>query len=379
MADNPWQEKYVASGGYQDGLYTDKPNPTLTPFQEDGHDFKYAASNAQASSVWAWWTPTITEGGQYEIQVWVPKQHATTRNARYHLHGVKGHDSSFPIPVNQGDFPGEWVSMGVYELDPAGEHPGRVNLNNLTGEPDKEVAFTGVRWRKYVPEAAPAQPTSPDATEEQPLPPVEPAPQQPQAPVADGFDSPVGIKNPKELGPDGLWLDNPGPTRQEWYLATDYNQRYKDSSGTAAIHTGIDLNLNPVGQWNKDAGQPVYAVASGTVVFAQFVPAYWGNIVVIQHDPLEAGGAVVYSRSAHLGKIVVTKGQPVKRGDQVGVVGSNTDKFGNSVHNEHLHFDISPTEALLRNATDWPKMDESRILRDYVNPRTFIAAHRPKK
>lgn len=353
-----WHEKYVGSTGYRDGVYSDRPNPHFITFSDNNRDFKFANTNEKSSSVWAWWTADLPESGIYEVEVYIPHTHATSRNARYHLHGIVG-QPDFVVPINQEDFPGEWVSLGVHEIDLSLPTPGRVNLNNLTGEIDREIAFTGIRWRK-------AQP--PVLTFE------------PEVPLADGFASPVGVENPTELGPDGLWLDKPNePLRLEWYIATDYNQRYKDSSNTAAIHTGIDLNLNPKGQWNKDRNQPVYAVASGEVTFAGLVRRFWGGIVIIRHDPLEPGGPYVYSRSAHLRLITVQVGQRVKRGEKIGTVGSNLDADGKDVGNDHLHFDISPTDALLRSATDWPKLDQNRVLRDYLNPKIFIAAHRPPK
>jgi murein DD-endopeptidase MepM/ murein hydrolase activator NlpD len=351
-----WHKKFVGSVGYRDGVYSDRPNPTLTEFSDNGKGFKFATTNEKSSSAWAWWTPDVSEGGLYEIQVYIPHTHATTRNARYHLHGVIGRED-FVVPINQADFPGEWVSLGIHEIDPTHERPGRVNLNNLTGEPDKEIAFTGIRWRVAQPPVISTEP---------------------EVPLADGFSSPVGLQNPTELGPDGLWLDAPnGVQRLEWYMSTDYNQRYKDSSGTAAIHTGVDLNLNPKGEWNKDRNQPVYAIASGEVTFAEMVRRFWGNIVVIRHDPLEPGGQYVYSRYAHLRTMTVIKGQRVCRSDQIGNVGSNLAANGVDVGNDHLHFDISPSDALLRSATDWPKLDQNRVLRDYVDPKAFIVAHRP--
>jgi murein DD-endopeptidase MepM/ murein hydrolase activator NlpD len=247
----------------------------------------------------------------------------------------------------------------------------------MTGEAEKEIAFTGIRWRKAV--AVKSGGVSED---------TDPIMADTYAKVstsagvnlADGFDSPVGIETAGELGSDGLWLDAAKePLRSEWYMSTDYNQRYKDSSGDAAIHTGVDLNLNPKGQWNKDKGQPVYAIASGIVTFADMVKRYWGNIVVIQHDPMEEGGAFVMSRAGHLAQVFVKAGQRVKRGERIGTVGSNLDVNGKSVGNEHLHFDISPTQVLVAKPTDWPGLDQRRVTQDYVDPKAFIRDHRPKK
>jgi len=111
-------------------------------------------------------------------------------------------------------------------------------------------------------------------------------------------------------------------------------------------------------------------VASGIVTFAgQW--AVWGNIVIIQHDPMEVDGDFVYSRSAHLASMSVAVGQRVQRGQEIGRIG----------HPEggpnHLHFDISPTGVLRAKAGDWPRLDLPRLLLHYVDPLAFIRDHRP--
>ena len=116
---------------------------------------------------------------------------------------------------------------------------------------------------------------------------------------------------------------------------------------------------------------PVYAPASGVVTFAGYKNV-WTNIVIIRHDPLQAGGPYVYSRLAHLATMSVREGQRVARGDQIGTIGKPTGGT------EHLHFDISPTEALFNNPGDWPKLDLARLRRDYVDPKIYIQQHRPR-
>jgi murein DD-endopeptidase MepM/ murein hydrolase activator NlpD len=67
----------------------------------------------------------------------------------------------------------------------------------------------------------------------------------------------------------------------------------------------------------------------------------------------------------------VSASQRVQRGQEIGRVG----------HPEggpnHLHFDISPTTALLVRPSDWPGLDRPRLLLHYVDPRAFIQVHRP--
>jgi hypothetical protein len=118
------------------------------PQIHNGRQLKYARTVANTpSSVWAWWRPDIVASGHYDISVWVPGQHATTRMAQYQLHGVVGENQPLIVYVNQNRFSDTWVSLGVYELDANNPASGQVNLTNYTGEEKRSVAFSDVRWR----------------------------------------------------------------------------------------------------------------------------------------------------------------------------------------------------------------------------------------
>lgn len=77
------------------------------------------------------------------------------------------------------------------------------------------------------------------------------------------------------------------------------------------------------------AGLPVYAVADGEVVYADF--DYPGRVVIIQHGP------DLYSQYGHLDyELTVTPGDTVVRGEQLGTILHRTDGQARS----HLHFEI---------------------------------------
>ncbi|MCL2026113.1 MAG: M23 family metallopeptidase [Leptospirales bacterium] len=80
--------------------------------------------------------------------------------------------------------------------------------------------------------------------------------------------------------------------------------RLKD---TERVHRGLDLR--------GETGAPVYAMADGKVVLADFL-YYEGNMVVIDH------GNKLFSYYMHLNAINVSKGSMVKAGDLIGAVGS---------------------------------------------------------
>ncbi|HSM57294.1 MAG TPA: peptidoglycan DD-metalloendopeptidase family protein [Candidatus Sulfomarinibacteraceae bacterium] len=322
---------------YRDGLYPQFPYAAFVPMQSNGQPLKYARTvGSTPSSVWAMWRPDILESGYYDISVWVPGQHATTRKAQYHVHGVVGAKEPIVIAVNQMRFSDSWVSLGTFELDADNPMSGQVNLTNHTDEDGRRIAFAAIRWRKVS------------------------KPVRDEIRLADGFDAPVGT--PDERRAVELW---PG----HWTDANPFGNYYRlrDSFN---YHTGADLNLNKP-TWDSDRGQSVYAPASGTVTFAGRV-RHWGNIVIIRHDPLESNGPSVYSRLAHLGQMNVQRGQRVQRGQPVGTVGR--DEYNGPYH---LHFDISPTEVLFNNPGDWPGLDRRRVYRDYIDPKEFISKHRP--
>ena len=92
-------------------------------------------------------------------------------------------------------------------------------------------------------------------------------------------------------------------------------------SGHGRFHKGIDLKAS--------YGQPVPSVAAGTVAFAGTQGGY-GLTVVIEH---ESG---IRTRYAHLSALAVQAGEDVRRGQDIGRVGSSGRSTG-----AHLHFEVA--------------------------------------
>ncbi|MBP3634073.1 MAG: peptidoglycan DD-metalloendopeptidase family protein [Oscillospiraceae bacterium] len=90
--------------------------------------------------------------------------------------------------------------------------------------------------------------------------------------------------------------------------------------GTKSNHTGVDLAANQ--------GDPIYAIASGTVTAAGYSDAYGYN-VTISH------GNGYGSMYAHMTNYTVSVGQSVSQGQVIGYVGSTGWSTG-----PHLHFEI---------------------------------------
>lgn len=99
-----------------------------------------------------------------------------------------------------------------------------------------------------------------------------------------------------------------------------YGYRIDPVYGGTGFHSGIDLA--------NDYNTPIYAAKSGTVIFAGDGGTY-GNAVFIEH----ADGYV--TRYAHMNQILVSVGQTVSQGEQIGLMGSTGKSTGS-----HLHFEI---------------------------------------
>ena len=303
----------------------------------------FKPTTAQVAQAAARWAPVLKESGKYEVSVFVPVRHATTSNARYRVYGVKGTSTDIIVPVVQSQYDNQWVTLGVFDFDKGAVNAGTVFLNDLTGETGKEIAFDAVRWRKVI-----TLPSTPDG-------PIVVPPG-----YADGYDQPVGSQADRNSSQvwGGKWVD-----------ASPFGQLYFIGTPSEAYHTGADLNLPA----DADAHSPVVAAANGVVTFAARMPI-WGNLIIIKHDPLPNSGLIMYGRYAHVENINVQVGQRVTRGQQIAKVGNAYGRYA-----YHLHFDLSPTTILEQKPEHWPGRSRDELLKHYVDPRDFIAGHRPRR
>lgn len=101
---------------------------------------------------------------------------------------------------------------------------------------------------------------------------------------------------------------------------SSFGWRIDPVNGQSALHTGLDF---PSSQ-----GTPILAAAGGVVVAQEYHPAY-GNMVEVDH------GNDLVTRYAHASKVLVKKGDVVKRGQKIAEVGSTGRSTGS-----HLHFEV---------------------------------------
>lgn len=100
----------------------------------------------------------------------------------------------------------------------------------------------------------------------------------------------------------------------------EISSTYGTSRGSTRRHTGVDLR-NP-------KGTPIYVVDDGVVINASYQGTY-GNLIKVSHG----NGLVTYY--GHCDTMIVSVGQVVKKGQEIGTVGITGDATG-----YHLHFEV---------------------------------------
>ena len=208
--------------------------------------------------------------GKYEVYVFIPRNYATTRSAKYLVEYYVGSQwyTIREVVVNQYNYSDAWVSLGTYDFP----NEPSVFLGDNTGESYSTKRMVGFDAAKFVGRApAPA-----------------PAP-------ARKFGSPLASYT---IG---------GYTFGRWVANWGY-------------HAGEDL----VGS----AGTPVYAAADGRVTHAETHTAY-GMCVVIEHKASNVCSVYGHLRVRDR---KVSVGQTVSRGTLLGYLGTTAENGGWSPH-----------------------------------------------
>ncbi len=104
-------------------------------------------------------------------------------------------------------------------------------------------------------------------------------------------------------------------------IASGFGYRVDPIYKTVKLHAGLDFAA--------PLGTPIYATANGTVTVAGNTGNGYGNHVVINHG---YGYETLYG---HMSRIKVHSGQPVKRGEVIGWVGSTGKSTG-----PHCHYEV---------------------------------------
>jgi len=103
-------------------------------------------------------------------------------------------------------------------------------------------------------------------------------------------------------------------------ITSEFGWRTHPIFGTARYHSGLDIG--------GDYGLPIYAAASGTVIYAGWISGY-GNAVIIDH-----GGGIT-TLYGHNDSLNVSEGESVSQGQVIAMCGSTGNSTG-----PHCHFEV---------------------------------------
>ncbi|WP_293066138.1 peptidoglycan DD-metalloendopeptidase family protein [Moorena sp. SIO4A5] len=103
-------------------------------------------------------------------------------------------------------------------------------------------------------------------------------------------------------------------------ITSSFGWRRHPILGTSRFHSGIDFGAS--------YGSTIRAADSGIVIFAGWYGGY-GNTVIIDH------GDSIATLYGHASRLLVSKGESVKRGNAIATVGSTGFSTG-----PHLHFEV---------------------------------------
>jgi len=134
-----------------------------------------------------------------------------------------------------------------------------------------------------------------------------------------------------------LLASTPSIWPSKGWLSSSFGYRNSPFTGEKEFHKGIDISTR--------IGAPILSSADGVVSFSGWDRGY-GRVVVLKH------GHGFETKYAHLKKSLVKKGQHVKRGETIGLVGVSGRTTGSHLHYEvHLNgVPINPIRYVLNEA-----------------------------
>jgi murein DD-endopeptidase MepM/ murein hydrolase activator NlpD len=115
-----------------------------------------------------------------------------------------------------------------------------------------------------------------------------------------------------------------------YIVSSEYGERW------GKIHKGMDMAA--------EAGEPVYAIAAGEVIYAGDGLRGYGNVVILRHDRNTS------SLYAHNSEIKVKQGDQVTQGTLIALLGSTGHSTG-----PHVHFEIRDGDIAVNPRTVLPK------------------------
>lgn len=157
----------------------------------------------------------------------------------------------------------------------------------------------------------------------------------------------VSVDELKSLNPDkkfngGEWVFIPSKVGFAYFLKDTYVIEDYSSLGTGRFmwpvpnFYKVSSHFGPRGRRHHDGidipapkGTPIVAVDSGKVIYSGSGIRGYGNLIVLNH------GDEVFTVYAHASKRIASKGDTVKKGETIALVGNTGRSSG-----PHLHFEI---------------------------------------
>ncbi len=257
-------------------------------------------------------------------------------------------------------------------------------LTKLPASPTATVTQANASGDPERPPTETPRPTRTPRASRTPRPTYTPSPTLVPSPTRTPTPTPRAVPSASEH----YWFERPIAAEYENTVATFYPYA-STGEGAYQVHHGVEFV-------NVD-GVPVLAAGAGTVVVARsdestlvgpqdWDPAtdgaFYGNVVVIEHDQRYLGQPV-FTLYGHMSTITVREGERVETGEQVGEVGSSGIALG-----PHLHFEVRVGENdydATRNPQLWlrPFAGQGTIIGKVLDaqgnpvPEAFLSINKP--
>jgi murein DD-endopeptidase MepM/ murein hydrolase activator NlpD len=134
-----------------------------------------------------------------------------------------------------------------------------------------------------------------------------------------------------------------------YIVSSEFGERW------GKMHKGMDMAA--------DAGEPVYAIAAGEVIYAGDGLRGYGNVVILRHDRKTS------SLYAHNSELKVKQGDQVAQGTLIALLGSTGHSTG-----PHVHFEIRDGDTAVNPRTVLPK---PKVAVELNSPPTRLASTPP--